>query len=177
MNTDPPVLQKFESDLQSESIRSLEENKQTVGELWVGFLAYYAYEFDWKKNVVCIRKFAEPLTREQKNWTKNSICMAIEDPLELSRNLASGVNAKKSLYILKCFAKARSIFGMSKVGFKPDETNINYFFDPQSLVDGPPPMDNNCYFCFKIGHHARDCSLNKHGYQIKSKPRNKLLGQ
>lgn len=152
MKTDPPVLQKLESGL--ERIRTL-DNKQTVGELWVGFLNYYAYEFDWKKNVVCIRKLAEPLTREEKKWTNH--CLAIEDPYELDRNLAKGVTAKKSLYILKCFAKARSIFGMCKVGFKPDETqlNVHYFFDLQSLVDGPPPMDNNCYFCFKIGHHIK----------------------
>lgn len=135
-------------------------NKQSVGELWLGFLRYYTEKFDWNEHVVCIRQpVDEPLTRKQKNWTKHRL--AIEDPFELSHNLAAGVSHKMGLYILKCFAKARYIFGMCLMDFRPDETrlNINYFFNPQALVDGSPPMDRNCYSCFKIGHQTRDCPL------------------
>lgn len=65
------------------------------------------------------------------------------------------------LYILKSFSKARYLFGMTVDDFIPDEVkfNIEYFFNPRSLVDGNPPMDRNCYSCFKIGHQTKDCPL------------------
>ena len=66
-------------------------NTQTVGELWLGFLCYYTEKFDWNNNVVCIRD-NDVLTRRSKNWTKHRL--AIEDPFELSHNLAAGVSHK-----------------------------------------------------------------------------------
>ena len=66
-------------------------NKQSVGELWIGFLRYYTETFDWDNNVVCIRD-NDVLTRKDKNWTKHR--MAIEDPFELTHNLAAGVSPK-----------------------------------------------------------------------------------
>lgn len=137
----------------------LHKNTQTVGQLWLGFLRYYTENFDWSEHVVCIRHADAPLTRKQKNWTKHRL--AIEDPFELSHNLAAGVSHKMGLYILKSFAKARSVFGVCQESFRPEETrfNINYFFNPHSLVDGSPPMDRNCYSCLKIGHQTRDCPL------------------
>jgi terminal uridylyltransferase len=41
--------------------------------------------------VVCIRE-NDVLTRRSKNWTKHRL--AIEDPFELSHNLAAGVSHK-----------------------------------------------------------------------------------
>ena len=71
-------------------------NKQSIGELWLGFLRYYTETFDWDSNVVCIRD-NNTLTRKDKNWTKHR--MAIEDPFELTHNLAAGVSSKsKNLY-------------------------------------------------------------------------------
>jgi terminal uridylyltransferase len=66
-------------------------NEQSVGELWLGFLRYYTENFDWNNNVVSIRSNGE-LTRKAKNWNKHK--MAIEDPFELSHNLAAGVSHK-----------------------------------------------------------------------------------
>lgn len=139
----------------------LHTNKQSVGQLWLGFLRYYTETFNWADHVVCIRQSDTPLVRKQKNWTKHRL--AIEDPFELSHNLAAGVSHKMGLYILKSFAKARSIFGVCVNEFRPEETrlNVNYFFNPQALVDGAPPMDRNCYSCFRIGHQTRDCPLKR----------------
>jgi terminal uridylyltransferase len=137
----------------------LNQNKQTVGQLWVGFLRYYTEKFDWEQHVVCIRKSDAPLSRKDKNWNKHRL--AIEDPFELSHNLAAGVSHKMGLYILKCFARARSLFGKVIDDFRPEEIrlNVSYFFNPLSLVEGNPPMDRNCYSCFKIGHQTRNCPL------------------
>ena len=67
------------------------KNKQSVGELWLGFLRYYTEIFDWDTYVVSIRSF-NLMTRKSKNWTKHK--MAIEDPFELTHNLAAGVTHK-----------------------------------------------------------------------------------
>jgi terminal uridylyltransferase len=72
-------------------------NKQSVGELWLGFLCYYTEKFDWNNNVVCIRD-NDILTRRSKNWTKHRL--AIEDPFELSHNLAAGVSHKSKNLII-----------------------------------------------------------------------------
>lgn len=65
------------------------------------------------------------------------------------------------LYILRSFAKARSVFGCIVSDFRPNEIrfNLDYFFNPRSLVEGNPPMDRNCYSCMKIGHQTKDCPL------------------
>lgn len=135
------------------------KNTQSVGELWLGFLRYYTESFDWDNNVVCIRQDTV-LTRKSKNWIKHR--MAIEDPFELTHNLAAGVSPKMGLYILKSFSKARHLFGNVINDFVPNEIrfNIDYFFNPKSLVEGNPPMDRNCFSCFKIGHQTKDCHLN-----------------
>lgn len=74
------------------------KNKQSIGELWLGFLCYYTEQFDWNNNVVCI-KDTDTLTRRSKNWTKHRL--AIEDPFELSHNLAAGVSHKSIFSKLK----------------------------------------------------------------------------
>ena len=89
------------------------KNNSTIGELWLGFLRYYTEVFDWDNHVVCIRD-TNPLTRKEKNWTKHRL--AIEDPFELSHNLAAGVSHKSN-------SQEFSVFYLSK------ETNM-YLFDP-----------------------------------------------
>ena len=71
------------------------KNKQSIGELWLGFLRYYTEFFDWDNHVVSIRD-NEPLTRKAKGWTKHRL--AIEDPFELSHNLSAGVSHKSKSF-------------------------------------------------------------------------------
>jgi terminal uridylyltransferase len=146
------------------------ENRQSVGELWLGFLRYYTETFDWENNVVCIRLgSSDCLTRKIKSWTKHRL--AIEDPFELTHNLAAGVSPKMGLYILKSFSKARYLFGHVIGDFRPAEIRMNmeYFFNLKSLVDGSPPMDRNCFSCFKIGHQTKDCPLTNKNKQQKER--------
>jgi len=45
--------------------------------------------------------------------------------------------------------------------FRSEETrlNIEYFFNPKSLVDGVLPIGRNCFTCLKIGHKTKDCPV------------------
>lgn len=65
------------------------------------------------------------------------------------------------LYILKSFTKARFLFGNVIHDFRPEEIRLNmeYFFNPKSLVDGILPMGRNCFTCLKIGHQTKDCPI------------------
>ena len=65
------------------------------------------------------------------------------------------------LYILKSFAKARFLFGNVIHDFRTEEIrlNIEYFFNPKSLVDGILPVGRNCFTCLKIGHQTKDCPI------------------
>ena len=100
-----------------------------VGDLWIGFLDFFARDWDDKKLVVSIRQ-SRPLTKFEKMWT--SPCIAIEDPFELSHNLGAGISRKSNkqiglclvviqnqnipnfsvnLNIKKAFIKNRNLFG------------------------------------------------------------------
>ena len=73
-----------------------QKNKQSVGELWLGFLRYYTEVFDWDNDVVTIRT-TEKLTKISKKWTKKKL--AIEDPFELTFNLAARIKDKSNDFI------------------------------------------------------------------------------
>ncbi|XP_077548504.1 terminal uridylyltransferase 7-like [Haemaphysalis longicornis] len=51
------------------------KNDWSVAELWAGLLQFYATEFDFTKDVVCVRRKA-PLTMSEKGWASN---LAIEE--------------------------------------------------------------------------------------------------
>ena len=65
------------------------------------------------------------------------------------------------LFILRSFAKARFLFGNVIHDFRVEELRLNmeYFFNPKSLVDGVPPIGRNCFTCNKIGHQTRECPV------------------
>ena len=70
----------------------------TVGELWMGFLNFYAdaTEFDDARLVVCTR-MSRHLSKFEKMW--NSPCIAIEDPFDLNHNLGAGISRKSKFTI------------------------------------------------------------------------------
>ena len=67
------------------------ENKLGVGELWVGYLEFYAGAWDDRRLVVSIKQ-SRALTRFEKMW--NTGCIAIEDPFDLGHNLGGGLSKK-----------------------------------------------------------------------------------
>ncbi|XP_077074701.1 terminal uridylyltransferase 4 [Siphateles boraxobius] len=131
----------------------LHQNKESVGELWLGLLRFYTEEFDFKEHVISIRQHKR-LTTFEKQWT--SKCIAIEDPFDLNHNLGAGVSRKMTNFIMKAFINGRKLFGTP---FYPQRgTEPDYFFDSKVLTDGElAPNDRCCRICGKIGHYMKDC--------------------
>lgn len=131
----------------------LHQNRETVGELWLGLLRFYTEEFDFKEHVISIRQ-RKRLTTFEKQWT--SKCIAIEDPFDLNHNLGAGVSRKMTNFIMKAFINGRKLFGTP---FYPQPgTEADYFFDSKVLTDGElAPNDRCCRICGKIGHYMKDC--------------------
>ncbi|XP_041912476.1 terminal uridylyltransferase 4 isoform X2 [Alosa sapidissima] len=131
----------------------LQQNRESVGELWLGLLRFYTEEFDFKEHVISIRQHSR-LTTFEKQWT--SKCIAIEDPFDLNHNLGAGVSRKMTNFIMKAFINGRKLFGTPfypQPGLEPD-----YFFDSKVLTDGElAPNDRCCRICGKIGHYMKDC--------------------
>ena len=71
------------------------KNRWNVGDLWIGFLDFFARSWDDKRLVVSIRQ-SRHLTKFEKMWI--SPCIAIEDPFELSHNLGAGISRKSKLF-------------------------------------------------------------------------------
>ncbi|XP_059090184.1 terminal uridylyltransferase 7-like [Tigriopus californicus] len=138
----------------------LGQNQTSVYYLWLGFLQYYAHDFNDKELVVCTRQKA-PLTKFEKMW--NSGCIAIEDPFDHSHNLGAGLSRKMNLYIKRAFGKGRLRFGLipgSAPNLEPNQLRarpLEYFFNQACLTNGPLPNDRGCRMCGVIGHLVRDC--------------------
>uniref|UniRef100_A0A8C2DIZ2 CCHC-type domain-containing protein n=1 Tax=Cyprinus carpio TaxID=7962 RepID=A0A8C2DIZ2_CYPCA len=79
----------------------LHQNKETVGELWLGLLRFYTEEFDFKEYVISIRQ-RKRLTTFEKQWT--SKCIAIE-------GLKHSLSAYMTNFIMKAFINGRKLFG------------------------------------------------------------------
>ena len=67
-----------------------------VGQLWVGFLDFFA-GWDDEDAVVSIRQ-SSALTKSEKEWSSPFPCIAIEDPFDLSRNLEPDSLKRVSLF-------------------------------------------------------------------------------
>ena len=134
--------------------KGFKENKQSVGELWLGYLRYYVEVFDFEKSVISIRKF-KPLSKFEKFWSKSFI--AIEDPFNLSHNLGAGVSRNMFQYIMNCFLRARARCG-SNTHIPPEVKPADFFFDIRYLTaHGNVPKDRCCRRCGRIGHIASKC--------------------
>ena len=72
-------------------------NQMSVGELWLGFLKFYAGEFDDARLVVSTR-MGRQLSKFEKMW--NSPCIAIEDPFDLNHNLGAGISRKSKCFLV-----------------------------------------------------------------------------
>ena len=148
-----------------EQIKILKEkynsHGKSAGELFIGLLKYYAFDFDWNTDVVCIRFNQNKdvkgtgLTCFNKRWTSKTL--VIEDPFDLNHNLGTGVSKQMGLYIIKILMNALEQF------IKPSPAQIGYdlkhhYFNKNALTKGKkPPQDRLCRYCLHIGHFQKEC--------------------
>ncbi|CAF1267106.1 unnamed protein product [Adineta steineri] len=85
------------------------ENKLSVGALWIEFLRFYTEQFNYDEHIVTIRQKI-PLLKYEKGWFRQTI--SIEDPFELSHNLAGGLSVRNWTSIRRVFIRARQQFGL-----------------------------------------------------------------
>jgi len=75
-------------------------NHTSLSALWIGFLNYYSTFFEFDKNIIQIRQKRD-LKMDEKNWDEKF--MYIEDPFEITHNLARGVIQQMAGHIENVF--------------------------------------------------------------------------
>nr|CAB3267383.1 terminal uridylyltransferase 4 [Phallusia mammillata] len=95
-------------------------NKQSVGELWLGLLYFYAYEFDYNSHSVCIRGLSRKQLRHRH--------MTIYDPFELSRNLGQPLSQNNAQHIQHVFRTAYQNFSQSPPPNMKNPELVKHYF-------------------------------------------------
>ena len=87
-------------------------NKQSTAELLIGFFHYYAWEFDYRKNVISIQSTASvtKLFKAESNGWNQHDRISIEDPFEVWYDIAHVVKEKNFVLIRGEFLRAYSAF-------------------------------------------------------------------
>lgn len=67
---------------------------ETVGELWIGLLKFYALEFDWKTRIVSISRVGANIPKDEKQWNRK---LCIEGNLKFPFLLSSQFAPSQSL--------------------------------------------------------------------------------
>lgn len=134
--------------------RQLTQNTESIGSLLVGFFQYYAAvgggrAFHWTRSVLSLRTKYGILTKEEKGWTKASTeesngrkvqhryLFAIEDPFELSHNVARTVTHNGIVAIRDEFRRAHHILHAVGLG----NHNIQGLLAPLVNGDDAPGMN------------------------------------
>lgn len=133
------------------------EHPYSLTQLLKQFYLHYGC-FDFENYVVAIRK-TERITKFQKSW--NGCMIAIEDPFELTYNLANRLGDPMSIFILNSFAQTyRHIL---KIQYQIDgglyltpKKLASLLFDGMSITKVGPPL-RGCLICHKIGHKVKEC--------------------
>lgn len=129
-------------------------NTMTMTQLFKGFYRYYSV-FNFNTSVVTIRT-SEALTRFRKNW--NDCTMAIEDPFELTYNLASRLDEQMGIYIINSFAYIyKHIVKLQEAySLRRSQAILDGILDGGLIMPSLPPY-RGCRVCYRIGHRVRNC--------------------
>ncbi|CAF0961898.1 unnamed protein product [Rotaria magnacalcarata] len=132
------------------------ENKLLTGALWVEFLRFYTEQFNYEEHIVTIRQI-EPLLKHEKGWLRQTI--AIEDPFELSHNLAGGLSPRNWIMIRRVLIRSREQFGVKPENIdisNPDMSNIEEeLFNIDELC--PTNAPKRCEWCKGPYHIRKRC--------------------
>ncbi|PIO71820.1 phage tail component protein, partial [Teladorsagia circumcincta] len=182
-NVQPIMVENCDVYFHREVIADWSQNRQSISELFVGFLDYYA-RFDFGTQVVQIRR-KKPLLKMEKDWNR-SLC--IEDPFDLHHNLGSGVSRKMFVFIVRNIHKSRKVFMLSDVRtkFLEGKKHTAHQEMPLMFCDayaatllrecqmGAAPTDRQCRICHRIGHFAESCQNLRNGNGQRPLRRNEL---
>ncbi|CAF1111531.1 unnamed protein product [Adineta ricciae] len=112
----------FYEDLSKLNTLWKSENDLSVGALWVEFLRFYTEQFNYDEHIVTIRQ-KEPLSKHEKGWFRQTI--AIEDPFELSHNLAGGLSVRNWTMIRRVLIRARQQFGVQSKDIDSSTSDVD----------------------------------------------------
>ncbi|CAH8458616.1 unnamed protein product [Schistosoma turkestanicum] len=104
--------------------------EQSVGDMWLGFLRYYLFEFDHDTYVVTIRQ-KKLLIRFMKMWRS---LFAIEDPFNLNHNLTAGLSHSIFLHLLTVFHTVLVHHTTFLLKQMPINQWCYYLFSPEYIV-------------------------------------------
>ena len=77
-------------------------NHTSLSRLWIGFLQYFSRDFPFDQLTVQIRQKATLTKATSSEWSTEKF-MFIEDPFELTHNLARGVTQQMAKHIVEIF--------------------------------------------------------------------------
>ena len=120
-----------------------------VGQLWVGFLDFYA-KWNDEEMVVSIRQSAV-LTKSEKEWSSPFPCIAIEDPFDLSKNHGAGLSEESEsvtsnvmiIYLLSVYHYFKETFAKTRDQFR---TPPNMKLGPLQVINS---LDRLCVYVFE----------------------------
>ena len=137
-------------------------NRESLGSLLRGFFQYFAQAqhlpgYYWKDSVLSLRSQGGILTKQEKEWTgattekvegkeiRSRYLFAIEDPFELSHNVARTVTYPGLDAIRGEFRRAYRILGDVGKGLAPSDGDIydELIETPRSVADGVQTSLNN----------------------------------
>ncbi|CAF3799565.1 unnamed protein product, partial [Rotaria magnacalcarata] len=132
------------------------ENKLSVGKLWIEFLRFYTEQFNYDEHVVTIRQF-EPLLKYEKGWFRQTI--AVEDPFELNHNLAGGLSIRNWTIIRRVLIRARQQFGLQSKDIDISTSDLqsieSILFNINDLC--PTNAPRRCAECKEPYHIRKRC--------------------
>ena len=135
----------------------LTANTESVGSLLAGFFHYYSsqgggQQFIWMQDVLSLRTAGGILTKADKGWTKavtetsedkviqHRYLFCIEDPFELSHNVARTVTHKGIVAIRDEFRRARRILLAASYGQSPRDGELFAELVEAEEVNKAPPQ-------------------------------------
>ncbi|CAD0095958.1 unnamed protein product [Aureobasidium vineae] len=143
---------------------AITQNKESLGNLLVGFFRYYAVNsggFFWTRDVLSLRSQGGLLSKDEKGWTgaktevgdnkevRHRYLFAIEDPFETTHNVARTVTHPGIVAIRDEFRRAWRIIGA--IGRNRDEPEGGLFDELTEAEEqgpastAPPPTVNKAH--------------------------------
>uniref|UniRef100_A0ACD5TBY4 Uncharacterized protein n=1 Tax=Avena sativa TaxID=4498 RepID=A0ACD5TBY4_AVESA len=111
------------------------ENEESIPELLWAFFHYWAFQHDYRKDVVSIR-MGKIISKKEKNWTtrvgNDRHLMCIEDPFETGHDLGRVVDRQTIRIIREEFERAADIL-------QHDDDPCDTLFEPYNYNHEPEP--------------------------------------